>query len=440
LKSKIFALACVFSATAAAQLGDYLGPGILTRGAGGIGTRSGEQVSLRLFAGVNAIYDNGLNPLSVDSKGNLVQVNGLYGVEANVGAYGVHNWREAQLGLDYKGDFRHYDNNSYFDGSDHQLRLGLTYQKSKRLYFDVQELAGTYSTGVGSIPGVTVPIPSVVGQGSSLLFDNRTYFNETSVNATYLLTSRTSFTAGGEEFFARYRSASLIGMNGYSLNGSLQHRLSRNSTVGASYSHQHFDYPGAFGQSDIDTIEGFFSTKLGRRWTISLHAGGYQAQVQGIQSVALDPTIAAILGISSFPQTFYKLGRFPTGSAVLSRQFKESNLSITYHRSVLPGNGVYLTSRNEDGYITYSYTGVRKSSFSISGGENSLTSVGQGLQMYRSYNGGAGFTYALTGALHLAARYDVRRESIQIANFRQTADRATIGITFSPGKVPLSLW
>src|SRR6185437_11708023 len=112
--------------TAAAQgLSDYLGPGILTRGAGNIGTRSGEQVSLRLFAGVNGIYDNGIEPLSVSSKGTLTQVKGLEGVEGNVGAYGVHSWKQAQLGLDYIGDFRHYSENSFYDGSDHRLALGL---------------------------------------------------------------------------------------------------------------------------------------------------------------------------------------------------------------------------------------------------------------------------------------------------------------------------
>lgn len=436
----MMALACVFASTAAAQLSDYLGPGILTRGAGDVGTRSGEQVSLRLYAGVNGIYDNGIEPVSVDSKGNLVQVGGLAGAELSFGAYGVHAWKQAQLGLDYMGDFRHYDGNSYFDGSDHRLLLGLTYQKSKRLYFDFQEMAGTYSTGFGGIPGSPLPVPTTVGQPGSVLFDNRTYFEETSLHATYLLSSRTSVTVGGEQFLMRYQSAGLIGMDGYSMNGSIRHRLSRVSTIGAQYVHQHFEYPGIYGQSDIDSVEGFFSTQFGRRWTFSLRAGGYQTQVQGVQSVALDPTIAAILGIGSIPRTFYQVDRFPTGNASLSRQFKNSKLSLSYGRAVFPGNGVYLTSRTETANGSYSYTGVRKASFSITGGEFSISSLGQGLQSLRAYDAGAGFTYTLTHALRLVAQYDLRHQDIAYAGYRRTSDRASLGLSFSPGSIPLSLW
>jgi len=429
------------AATAAAQgLSDYLGPGILTRGAGNIGTRSGEQVSLRLFAGVNGIYDNGIEPLSVSSKGTLTQVKGLEGVEGNVGAYGVHSWKQAQLGLDYIGDFRHYSENSFYDGSDHRLALGLTYEKSKRLYFDIQEVGGTYSYGFGGVAGVPAPIQTQVGQSQSLLFDARNYFNQTSFNATYLLSARTSVTVGGQEFLLRFQNSGLVGMNGYSLNGSLQHRISRRSSIGVSYSHMHYDYPGAFGQSDIDIVQGIYSTQFGRRWTFSLQAGGYQAQVEGIQSVALDPSVAAILGISSLPKTFSSTTRYPTGSANLARQFKKSNLSFAYARTVYPGNGVYLTSRNETSSVSYSYTGVRKASFSITGSEYAVSSIGQGLQSLRSYDAAAGFSYALTRILHLTGHYDIRHQDISFGGFRRTSDRAALGLTFSTGQVPLSLW
>src|SRR5262250_3339485 len=100
------ALVCAFASTAAAQLSGYLGPGVLTRGAGQIGTRSGQEVDLRFFVNASGVYDNGIQPVSVDSKGNLVQVNGLWGTELAFGAYGVHQWRNSQLGIDYHGNFR----------------------------------------------------------------------------------------------------------------------------------------------------------------------------------------------------------------------------------------------------------------------------------------------------------------------------------------------
>ena len=44
-------LACCSTMTA--QISNYLGPGILSRGAGDIGTRAGQDVDLRFFINAN---------------------------------------------------------------------------------------------------------------------------------------------------------------------------------------------------------------------------------------------------------------------------------------------------------------------------------------------------------------------------------------------------
>jgi hypothetical protein len=441
LKLKLAVVVCVFASTAMAQLSNYLGPGILTHGAGDIGTRAGEQVDLRFFVNINGVYDNGLQPISLDSNGSLAQVNGLYGVEANVGVYGVHRWKQAQLGLDYRGDFRHYSQQSYYDSSDHQFTLGYTYQKSRRLYYDVQVIAGTYSRAIGGIPGVTTSAPdSVVAQPTSLLFDNRTDFVEGKAGVTYLLSSRTSVTLGGQGFVMDRRSKLLIGMNGYGARASLQHRLSKVTSIGAGYERLHFQFPHLFGQSDTNSYQLFLATQFGRRWTFSVHAGAFQSEVAGLEQVALDPNIAALFGVSSIIQTFYRNQWFPSGGGVLSRQFHHSMLAFRYDRYISPGNGVYLTSRSETADASYSYTGIRKVSLTVSGGEASLASVGQGLANYRLINGGAGFTYALTHAIQIVSRYDARHQELNFGGYRPTSYRVTLGLAFSPGDVPLSLW
>src|SRR5713101_2706730 len=62
LKNRWMPLVCLLASTAAAQVSDYLGPGVLSRGAGDIGTRSGRQVDLRLYAGAAGVFDNQLQP------------------------------------------------------------------------------------------------------------------------------------------------------------------------------------------------------------------------------------------------------------------------------------------------------------------------------------------------------------------------------------------
>ncbi len=437
-----FALACVFASTAAAQVGGYLGPGVLSRGAGDIGTRNGEQVDLRFYADVDAVYDNGLQPFSVDPKGNLIEVNGLYGVQADLGAYGTHKWRQASLGLDYHGNIYHYTNASAYDGSTHNLTLGYTYQHSRRLSIDLRQLAGTSSIGYGG-PGFygSVLVPSdAVNQPTTFLFDNRTYYIQSTMDVNFIASARTTYTAGGDGYTVRRSAAGLASLNGYTLRGSIQHRLSKTNTIGVTYQRMHYDFPPAFGQSDVNVGEGFFDTMLGRRWTLAISGGVFAADVEGIEQVSLSPEVAALLGQSFGLRAFSRQNLYPDGHVELSGRFKTSSVAVTYFQTVSPGNGVYLTSRTDSAMGSYSYTGVHKLNLGISGGYNTLKSVGQGIQPYTQFTGGAGFTYGLTRMFHVVGRYDARHQEIDLNGFRRTSYRATLGIAFSPGDIPLSLW
>ncbi len=442
MKQLLAPLACcvAFASIATAQLSDYLGPGVMTDGAGQIGNRSGEQVDLRYYVDANAVYDNGLQPISTNSEGKLTRVNGLYGVEALIGAYGTHSWKTALLGVDYRGDFIDYANGSYYDGSNQSLTIGYTYQKSRRLFFDLRGLGGTYSNYLGAVPGEQTGAPTGINQTGILLFDNRTDFLQGFAGMTYMFTPRASFTVGGDGFFVGYQSGELIGVDGWNARGRFQYRLSRLTSVGAEYQRSHYQYSGFFGNTDINNYTIFVATQLGRLWTFSLQGGAYQVNTLGVQQVALSPSVAAILGVSTTDQRFVANAWLPSARVLLNRKFKNGLLSFSYNRMMVPGNGVYLSSRSDGGSATFQYTGVRKFTFLIGGGYYSLASVGQGIQPYATITGSTGLTYNLTRALHLVARYDLRQQAIQIVGYRTTSYRATLGLAFSPGTLPLSLW
>jgi hypothetical protein len=435
------ALACCVASTALAQLGGgYLGPAVLSSGANGIGNRSGQQVDLRFFAGVNGIYDSSIQPIAIDSNGNLVTISGLAGVEASVGAYGTHSWRTALLGLDYVGSFRAYNAGSAYDGIDQSLTLGYSLQESRRLTFSSRVMGGILSNSLGGI-GIAPTISSQTDVvPANLLFDSRSYYLQGGLDMTYSQSARTSYTVGGQGFDVWRQSKALVGVEGYRLNGKVEHRLNKNSSVGFTYSREHFNFPRAFGAADIDTGELFYATNFGRRWALTVRGGVFHAEVKGLQSVALDPVIAALLGQTATIQAFYREDIYPSGAVSLSRKFKTANLSFSYSREVSPGNGVYLTSRSDSGIASYSYTGIRKVNLSVSGGYTTLASLGQGIQPYKSATAGAGMTYTLPYSLHFTARYDYRYQAIEDLIFKHFGYRATIGLTFSPGKVPLSLW
>jgi hypothetical protein len=257
---------------------------------------------------------------------------------------------------------------------------------------------------------------------------------------TYLLTARTSFTVGGDGFLTQYRSGGLVSMDGYGARGKLQYRVSRLTSIGAEFNRQYFEYKAAYGNSDLNNYNVFIASQLGRSWTFSLSGGAYRVDTQGLQSVALSPAVAALLGISSTIHTFTAVNWLPSGRANLNRKFKNASLNLAYSRSAAPGNGVYLSSRADNGTISYSYTGVRKASLGIYGGYSSLSSLAQGIPPYQMFTGGVRLTYNMTHALHAVAGYDVRQQEVDIAGYRRTSYRVSAGIAFSPGSIPLSLW
>ena len=419
-----------------AQLSQYLGPGILSRGAGDIGTRAGHDVDLRFFVTANGIYDTGLQPYSLDGTGHLATVGGLYGTEVTVGAYGVHNYRHARLGLNYQGTYRHYTSNSFFDGTDHTLALGYTYQKSRHLVFDLRQMAATISQGTsyGAIPAVTDSVLTP----SSLLFDNRVNYLQSTMDVNYIQSARNTFTFGGDGFGVWRKANGLIGMQGYNLRGSIYHRLSKVTTLGANYQHSHYDFPKAFGESDINSFSGTFATQLGQFWTVNVGGGAYTVEVQGLQQVAVDPVIAALLGVSTTQRTFYQKSIFPQWNAGISRSSSAPVCRLPYQNGASGGNGVYLTSRTDSGSANFSYTTDRKWSFSANGGYTRLEGIGQNLQPYSQAIGGAAATYALTHAIQMVARYDARHQEIIDLTTLQTSYRVSVGISFSPADIPLS--
>jgi hypothetical protein len=418
-----------------------MGPGVISPGAGTIGQRSGEQVDLRFYGDVMGVFDNGITPYAVNSLGQVATVNGLYGEQVDLGLYGQHSWRQALLGIDFHGDYYHYDNDSAYDGNGEFLNIGYTYQKSRRLTFNFHGVGGNTSIGIGS-PGYydTSAPTTVVGQQSSILFDNRVYYVQAGADVTYMLTARTSFTVGADGFTTRYQAEGLIGLDGYQARGSIQHRLSRTKTIGLIYQYMYYDFVRSFGESQINMGQLFFATSLGKRWTVSIAGGIFQSQVQGVEQIALSPVVAALLGQSVGFQAFNTTNYYPSVDARLTGKFKTSQFTLSYSQSVTPGDGVYLTSRQDIGGASYSYTATRKWNIGGSLSYYRLDSLGQNIMPYNTYGAGAGFTYRLPKSLHIIGRYDYRRQDIEAGVFRRDASRVTLGLGWSPGNVPLSLW
>ncbi len=419
--------------------GNFSGPGILSSGSGSVGQRSGQDVDLRYFVNASGIHDTGFTPYAVTKEGTLLRPGALAGVEAGLGGYGRHSFRRSVLGLDYSGSFRHYPGSSKYDGSNQSLALSYMIQKSPRLSFSMNQAAGTqnYGTAFGTNTG-PVGTQDVVVDSNSLLFDNRTSFVQSSMTSQYAISGRTSISMGGSYYSIHRQSSALVGVNGYSLHGSVNRRISRSGTIGVNYQHTHYDFPRAFGESDVNMYSGSWSTIFARSWTLGVTGGAYTSAVQGVQSTALDPVIAALLGIGSVQTIFYQENIMPMGSVSLQKKLRRASWNVNYGRTVNPGNGVYLTSRQETYGASYSYTGIRRLSLSSNVGVSKLGSLGLELRPYTQITGGANLSYNLGAGFNLSAGYARRHQDIRANSFQQDSSRISIGIYFSPGSVPVS--
>ena len=413
------------------------GPGILTsQPISGIGQRAGRDVDLRLYGYSQVVRDTGLIPYAVEKDGKLLQPGALTGVEVGLGAYGRHNFRRSTLGLDYSGNFRHYPSATRYDGINQQLNLSYSYQKSRRLQFDLTTTAGSQSFGPAG--GAASNVTDLAVPGTALFFDNRVSFLQGGLDVRYALTGRTTMVVGGSFYTVHRQSSALVGVNGYNLQGQLQHQLSRRTSIGASFQHIHYDFPRAFGEADINVYTGSWRTILGRSFNLTLSGGVFASAVQGIQSSALDPDVAALLGISTVQTIFYKENLLPTVTASLAKTFRRSQIVASYSRMVSPGNGLYLSSRSELISGGYSFTGTRRFSFSVDAGTSKLDSLGQNMPTYRQLIGTSTLNYKLGKGFNLAGSYSLRHHNFVANSLRRDSNRTAISLSFSPGDIPLS--
>jgi len=418
----------------------YEGPSILSRDKSLIGERGGKLIDFRFYGEVTGIYDSGLTPLATNGQGNILNVGSQYGAEAGFGVFGARRWRRDRLNLEYKGSYRHYANSGAFGGSDQFLNLSYAHQLKRRLSLDLKETVGTNTLSNGGFAYLPLTNTDLFAVPANELFDSRTNFLQSRVDLTWQQSARLSIGLGGEGFIVRRSSLVLAGLNGYNARANAAYRITRRQTISVSYNYTYFDFQRTFGNAKLQTAALGYSLGLSRKWDFSMQFGATRVETLGLTQVSLDPAIAAIVGRNVAVVTFFRMLYAPDLEARLIRRFDRSSLDINYSLGVVPGNGVYLTSKQSVGSVGYSYTGFRKLTAGANASYNELSAVGQTLGKYTNIQGGFGVTYKIFQATHLQMRYDYRHYTTQNTLFQKDSNRLSLGLAFSPGETPLAIW
>jgi hypothetical protein len=418
---------------------EYGGPAILSRGATSSLLTPPKNIRFKPYLLMNASYDTGITPVSLNTTGQIPNQASIGG-DAEVGLGGYHRWKTVTLGVDYRGDYHHYAKNTYFNGTEQFLSIAFTKQATHRLSYTLRESAGIFSRNLSAVTASQLIDPNFSNLPNNEFFDGRTQYLNTMADLTYHKTARLSFNLGADAFIIRRRSSALYGVTGYRVRGDMVRRTSRTATSGVAYDFTHYEFTKGFGGSDIHNVQLVQSFRLGRYWELSARAGGSRVETLGLTRVDIDPVIAAIIGRSTGVEVFYRVNWVPSAEATLTRSFRYASLVFHYNRGVTPGNGLYLTSRQQSATSNFSYTGIRKLNLGVQAGYSSLGSLTQTIGNSSGFTGGGGLTYNITRAFYFVSRYDYRHYDVELSTFKRNSHRATIGFGFSPGEVPLSLW
>jgi len=419
----------------------YAGPAILSRG-DAPAAMNVPQIDFIPFLSLVGVYDTGLAGVSVNSQGELANA-ASEGVELDFGISGVHSWKRTKITLNYGGAAREYSHATYYSGVDQSLLLGITEQFSRHVSLQLNESAGIFAQAYG-LAGLSPTVsfdPTTNYTPTTDFFDNRTIYTSTQALLTYQRTARLSFAFGGDWDVTRRRSSALYGVTGQDARGDVQYRITRRSTIGANYMFTHFSYNGVFSGTDFHRFSATYGVQLSRTWEFSGFAGATRLDSKFPQVITLNPTIAALLGITQGYYVSYGLNWIPSYSGRLSKTFMRGVAYISGSHLMNPGNGLFLTSKTYNGTAGYTYTGLRRWSFNLSAAYDKSDSIGNILGEYGDRSAGLQTSRQLSHVVHLVAGVAARKyQSDNFTGYNRLIWDARVGLSFSPRDIPLRIW
>lgn len=438
---------------AAAQYGGMggfggIGSGMGMGGSAAGGTVSSPRLEFRPWLSANGTYSEAMQ--SVNST-NL-PARDYYGYGGAAGMSGGRAWTRTALAGFYTGSYQRYNGRVLRAGLSQVGGLTVQHHVSERVTLFGTQFAGTSNGGYGYGAGAGVMggwgmvgggaladlAPGGVGfsdLGSNGLVDSEAFgtrvnFTGTSGGISIRQSLRWAYTLMGSGSVVRRAGAGLSGLNSYSTAGQVSYFLSQETRVGAYYSYGRFSYPKLFGGNEIQQTGVHFSHRITTQTTLSLMAGGYQFRTEKIGQVAMDPSIAGLLGQGSVLE-IQNLKRYGwLGTASLARAWRNWSSALSYNHGANPGNGVILASER-DTVVGSLSSGIGRASVGAFGGYYRYSGLIQGRAKTESISMGGSFGIRVFSDIHLGLNAGYSRfETGALA--QQWRRFASVHLTWSP--------
>jgi hypothetical protein len=283
--------------------------------------------------------------------------------------------------------------------------------------------------------------PSAVYNPTTDFYNNRTAFLSTQAALTFQKSARLSFNFSGQGNLTDRQSAALYSATGGGASGDAQYRLSRRSTIGATYGYMHFAYHGSFNATDIHSVSGTYALQLSRSMEVTGSGGFARTESKFLQGVPIDPALAALIGLTTGTVISHSILWHPTYNVRLSRSFRRGVAFGESGYSTTPGNGLFLTSTALTATAGYSYTGLRLWSLGVTGAYLRASSISNVVGSYGDYSGNLSASRRLGRAMSLTfSGSAMQYQSTSFTGYNRLTYSVTCGLAFSPGNIPLRVW
>ena len=422
---------------------DYTGPAVLTRAYTLQRPAVPEQLRFRYSLGLNEAYDSG-NQIYSQRDPDAPRT-GRLGQDVSWTLSGRHYWRKDILGLNYYGGSAKNPSVNQ-QSTSHSMSADYSHILSRRLQFHMVTSGSVLSSGFALQNPVLNPTNSLanIDVASSpvvQIFDSTTRQLQIGPSLQWSKSARLSVSIGGGWFGIERDGTGLTGQTGYQAQADLNYRITRRSTVGTYYSTTFYRYSQKVAVSDSHTNGVLFSSSLDRSTQIRLRAGLTRFENRGLARVQIAPEIARLLGTSVGVVDEYRRNLYAELSGELARDFhRHRTATMSYSRSLAPGNGLILASVQQSAGIGYNMLSFRRYATSAGLGWSTLSSAVQTAEKYETRFVFFGISRPVGRYVTSSLRIDYRRFAITSALGTPDQLRVTMGFSWSPGDGPPRLW
>jgi len=423
---------------AGAPVQEYSGPAVLSRSYSISQPLIPSQVKWNESVGLSSVYDSGVTR-TVNADGSPGPASTLIGYMLNWSLGGRHYFRRDMVSVSYSGNLSEYSGNGAYSGSNQTVSAAYSHVLSRRLTLNLSGTGSILSQNSilenQPVGPETIANINLASSPNIQIYDLGTKQFTSQADLTWQLTSRLSFSMGTSYFGIERDSALLLGVTGQQARGDVNYRLTRKMTIGAYYSFSHYLYPDGFGNSATNTAGASYSYAFNRTTQLRFRGGLSEVESLGLQTVQINPAIAALLGENSGVIDAYNTYRSTDFSAQFVKDFHggKRTASLAYARGITPGNGVYQTSQQESISANMTARVFRTYSFSIAAGRDTLEAITQSLGKYQSEYGRIALSRTYRRGIGLTLTAEYRYFDINTTGFLRNQLRITSGVTWGSG-------